>query len=78
MKRSAVDRPKKLLKGFEKVYLEPGQSKVVSIPVEIDELRYFCTKRRAWILELGTYLFYVGSSSDDSSLKVLGLGVDGL
>jgi beta-glucosidase len=78
MKRSAVDRPKKLLKGFEKVYLEPGQSKVISIPVEIDELRYFCTKRRAWILEPGTYLFYVGSSSDDSSLKVLALGVDGL
>ena len=78
MEQSAVDRPKKLLKGFEKVYIEPGQSKVVSIPVEIDELRYFCTKRRTWILEPGTYLFYVGSSSDDRSLKVKAVEVDAL
>ena len=35
MKASVVDRPKKLLKGFEKVYLGPGGSKVVSIPVDI-------------------------------------------
>ncbi|MGB4669420.1 MAG: fibronectin type III-like domain-contianing protein, partial [Bacillota bacterium] len=35
MKASVVDRPKKLLKGFEKVYLDLGESKVVSIPVDI-------------------------------------------
>jgi beta-glucosidase len=62
IKQSAVDRQKKLLKGFEKVYLEPGQSAIVSIPVDLDELRYFSNEQRKWIFELGTYSFYVGSS----------------
>lgn len=76
MKDSAVDRPRKLLKGFEKVYLEPGQSVTVTIPVKIDELRYFSNEQRKWILEPGTYLFYVGSSSDDASLQVKEIELD--
>jgi beta-glucosidase len=68
--QSAVDRQKKLLKGFEKVYLEPGQSVTVSIPVDLDELRYFSNEQRKWIFEPGTYSFYVGSSSDEAALQV--------
>jgi beta-glucosidase len=70
MKQSAVDRQKKLLKGFGKVYLEPGQSTTVSIPVDLDELRYFSNEQRKWVFEPGTYSFYVGSSSDEADLQV--------
>lgn len=70
MKHSAVERQKKLLKGFKKVYLEPGQSAVVTIPVAFDELRYFSNERRKWILEAGTYSFYVGSNSGEAALQV--------
>jgi len=70
VKQSAVDRQKKLLKGFKKVFLEPGQSTTVSIPVDLNELRYFSNEQRKWILEPGTYLFYVGSSSNEADLKV--------
>lgn len=70
MKQSAVDRQKKLLKGFKKVHLEPGQSTTVSIAVGLDELRYFSNEQRKWVLEPGTYLFYVGSSSDEAALQV--------
>lgn len=70
IKQSAIDRPKKLLKGFKKVYLEPGQTMTVSIPVALDELRYFSNEQRKWILEPGTYQFYVGSSSDEADLQV--------
>jgi beta-glucosidase len=70
VRQSAVDRQKKLLKGFEKVYLEPGQSTTVSIPVDLDELRYFSNEQRKWIFEPGTYSFYVGSSSDEAALQV--------
>ncbi|MBI5957595.1 MAG: glycoside hydrolase family 3 C-terminal domain-containing protein [Chloroflexi bacterium] len=69
-KQSAIDRQKKLLKGFKKVYLEPGQSTTVSIPVALDELRYFSNELRKWIFEPGTYSFYVGSSSDEADLQV--------
>jgi beta-glucosidase len=70
IKQSAVDRQKKLLKGFEKVYLEPGHSTTVSIPVDLDELQYFSNEQRKWVFESGIYLFYVGSSSDDADLQV--------
>ncbi len=69
-KQSAVDRQKKLLKGFEKVYLAPGESATVSIPVALDELRYFSNEQRKWIFEPGIYSFYVGSSSDEVTLQV--------
>ncbi len=70
IKQSAVDRQKKLLKGFEKVTLEPGQSTTVSIPVDLDELRYFSNEQRKWVFEPGTYSFYVGSSCDEATLQV--------
>jgi beta-glucosidase len=70
IKQSAIDRQKKLLKGFEKVYLEPGQSTTVSIPVALDELRYFSNEQRKWVFEPGVYSFYVGSSSDEADLQV--------
>jgi beta-glucosidase len=69
-KQSAIDRQKKLLKGFKKVYLEPGQSATVSILVDLDELRYFSNEQRKWIFEPGTYSFYVGSSSDEADLRI--------
>jgi beta-glucosidase len=70
IKQSAVDRQKKLLKGFKKVYLEPGQSMTVSISVDLDELRYFSNEQRKWVFEPGIYSFYVGSSSDEAVLRV--------
>ena len=70
IKQSAIDRQKKLLKGFKKVYLEPGQSTTVSIPVDLDELRYFSNEQRKWVFEPGTYSFHVGSSSDEADLQV--------
>src|SRR6185369_7354803 len=55
IKLSALDRQKKLLKGFKKVFLESGQSTTVSIPVHLNELRYFSNEQRKWIFEPGTY-----------------------
>jgi beta-glucosidase len=69
MKKSAIDRQKKLLKGFKKVFLESGQSTTVSIPVHLNELRYFSNEQRKWIFEPGIYVFYVGSSSDEADLQ---------
>ncbi|MBN1565809.1 MAG: glycoside hydrolase family 3 C-terminal domain-containing protein [Anaerolineae bacterium] len=69
LNQSAVDRQKKLLKGFKKVYLDPGQSTTVSISVDRDELRYFSNTQQKWVFEPGTYSFYVGSSSDETALQ---------
>ncbi|MBE2269139.1 MAG: glycoside hydrolase family 3 C-terminal domain-containing protein [Anaerolinea sp.] len=70
MKHSSVERQKKLLKGFKKIYLEPGQSTSVTVSIALDDLRYFSNEQRKWKLESGTYSFYVGSSSSEAALHV--------
>ncbi|WP_170311492.1 beta-glucosidase [Vallitalea okinawensis] len=65
---SKIQRQKKLLKGFEKTILQPGEIKVVDVVVHIDELKYFHTESKTWKLEEGKYKFYAGGSSDGASL----------
>lgn len=62
--RPSIGRPPKELKGFEKVYLEAGATKRVSIAVS---KRYATStwdvKRDSWIMEKGVYEVLVGDSS---------------
>jgi beta-glucosidase len=68
MENSSIERPKKLLKGFEKVTISASESIEVKISIPIDELRYYDTHKQVWQLEPGTYTFLVGSSSDENIL----------
>ncbi len=70
MQRSSVERQKKLLKGFKKIQLEPGESTSVTLTVDLDELQYFSNEQRKWIFEAGSYAVYVGSSADEAALQV--------
>lgn len=63
MSDSKVERQKKLLKGFEKVFVKAGEKSTLTISVPLDELRYYDEK--AWKLEPGEYTIYVGPSSAD-------------
>lgn len=63
-----VHRPVKELKGFDKVYLEPGQTKVVTIPLDERSLAYFDLDASAWQADAGKYVVAVGSSSQDLPL----------
>jgi len=58
-----VDRPVKLLRGFEKVRLAPEETKRVTIRVMVKELAYYDTGRKAWAVERMEYPVYVGGSS---------------
>ncbi len=68
MENSKIERQRKLLKGFEKVWIPAGESVEVTIPVQIDELRYYDVGERQWRLEPGTYTFMVGPDSARASL----------
>ena len=65
---SKLIRPKKELKGFAKVKLEPGQSMEVEIPFDDKSFRYFNTATDSWEVEGGTYDIYVGASLTDIRL----------
>ncbi|WP_166650929.1 glycoside hydrolase family 3 protein [Pseudomonas sp. LP_7_YM] len=60
---SAVDRPEKELKGFTKVYLKPGQSKTVSIPIDSRSLAYYVEKTDSWDVDAGKFKILVGPDS---------------
>lgn len=67
-KNSSIDRPVKLLRGFERVELDPGEKKRVKIKTPIQKLRWFNEDVNDWELEHMEYEIYVGTSSSNSDL----------
>lgn len=68
--KASVIRPVKELKHFEKVALEPGETKQVSYTIDDDDLKYFDEVRHEWVAERGAFTVYVGSSATDIHGKV--------
>jgi beta-glucosidase len=64
-----VERPLKELKGFQKVYLGPGESKKVTITLDRRSLAYYNVATRTWDVAAGAYRILVGSSSQDIELQ---------
>ena len=64
----AVDRPEKELKGFTKVYLQPGESKTLSIPIDSRSLAYYVEKTDSWDVDAGKFKILVGPDSEDLPL----------
>ncbi|MFD0589262.1 glycoside hydrolase family 3 C-terminal domain-containing protein [Paenibacillus sp. GCM10027627] len=59
---SAIFRAKRELKGFEKVFLEPGESKRIVIELENRDFAYYNPTVRDWTVEPGAYDIQIGSS----------------
>lgn len=64
----SVERPDKELKGFQKVMLQPGESKDIIITLPVDAFRFFDEKKMEWVLEPGKFQVMAGSSSRDIRL----------
>ena len=69
MKQSAVRRPVRELKGFEKVFLQPGESKQVTFTLDIRTFAYYEPRIHDWFLESGEGIVEIGSSSRDIRLR---------
>lgn len=67
---ASVEMPQKQLKGFDKVYLEPGQTKTVSIELGPDAFSFFDEESMDWKTEPGDFEILVGSASDNISKTV--------
>jgi beta-glucosidase len=65
---SAVDRPVKLLRGFAKVALAPGETKTVPLRVAAKDLAWYDAETKAWRVDPMTYGVLVGPSSRASDL----------
>ena len=63
-----IFRPAQELKGFAKVFLNPGESKMLSIPLDDKAYRYWNVDTSRWEVEGGRYELRVGASSEDIRL----------
>ena len=63
--QASVERPGKELKGFVKVALEPGETKVATLHLNMRALAYFDEEQNAWVAEKGEFEVLIGASSAD-------------
>ena len=67
-RNSAIDRPVKLLRGFDKMGLEPGEIKTVDFEVKMEDLAWYDPEARQWKVEEMDYELFVGPSSEADKL----------
>ena len=71
----AIDRPIKLLRGFQRTRLQPGERRTLRFEIPIAELKYWCPISRSWQLEHGEYTVHAGGSSEASCLKQVAIAL---
>ena len=65
----SVPRPLKELKGFKKVFLQPGEKQKVSIVLDRNAFAHYDPDQKGWVADKGDYKILVGSSSRDIRLS---------
>ncbi|MGI9531964.1 glycoside hydrolase family 3 C-terminal domain-containing protein [Lutimonas sp.] len=75
-KNSGVDRPVKLLRAFDKVFLEAGETKTIGLEVKVDDLAWYDPELKEWKIEEMEYELYVGGSSDSEDLMMTTFSVN--
>ena len=75
---SQLFAPLRELKGFAKVFLQPGERREVTIPLDDKAFRYFNVQTNRWEIEGGQYRLEVGASAAQilltASVEVEGTG----
>jgi len=68
--KAPLPRPIRELKGFQKVFLQPGQSQKVTLQLNQRSFAYWNTNIEKWDAPKDTYNVWVGSSSQLSDLSL--------
>ena len=69
-KQCSVDRPVKELKAFQKVFLQPGESRDVTLTIGCDALSFYNEAKGEWTAEPGAFEALVGTASDNLTGKI--------
>jgi beta-glucosidase len=65
---AGAEEPEKVLRGFQKVLLEPGERKTVTFQLQRRDLSVWDTARQNWKLLNGKYSIYASKSSRQTVL----------
>jgi len=63
------NKPYKQLLGFDKVWLEPGETKTVSIKVPVCELKFWNSWKQKFEVEEGDYLVWFGTDCENAATE---------
>jgi beta-glucosidase len=66
----SVLRPQKELKAFEKVFLQPGETKTIKLDIKVVDLAFYDEAKKAWNVEAGDFILQLGNSSRNISKTV--------
>lgn len=61
---ASVTRSVKELKGFKKIFLQPGESKEVPFDITVDDLKFY-NRKLEYIWEPGEFIIQIGTNSND-------------
>ena len=64
-----VDRPERELKGFEKVRLDPGETRHVTLMLDARSFSYWDETGHKWNVDPGKFIIRVGDSSENTPLE---------
>jgi beta-glucosidase len=64
-RQSTLARPPKELKGFAKLELQPGETKSVSIKLDLRAFAYYHPEHKQWVTEDGEFEILIGASAAD-------------
>jgi beta-glucosidase len=62
----SASRPVRQLKGFERIALQPGETKTLKFPLGKDELKYWNPQTKEWIVEPSEFDVWAGEDSKAS------------
>jgi beta-glucosidase len=62
---ASVERPVKELKAFRKIFLQPGETKQVSLTIDRSALSFYNDQTGQWTAEPGEFKALIGTSSKD-------------
>jgi beta-glucosidase len=65
------DRPDQALCGFQKVLLQPDETQLVEIPIQMKNLQYYDPVTHQWALAPDSLELRIGASSRDLPLKTV-------
>lgn len=68
--KASLDRPENELKGFSKVWLQPGESKDVDITIDNSALSFYDEATQSWVSENGDFIALIGNAADNLTQKV--------
>ena len=67
--KGTIVRPIRELKGFEKVALNPGETKTITFTLSKRSFAYWNTRLNDWYVESGKYAIQIGKSAHDIVLE---------